>query len=196
MKNGASIKNGTINHTGNTAAIKAWNVDAIEDVVINVTPTDGKVKGGIVIQSGADSQIGLLKNVTITGATNGIETYECGWTDETPAIVAMENVNIDATDTGIILSAHIGKATKCQIKGANYGINMHLKGEFKIGIELEECTVTGTTASIWGHDEVGISNTTNCSCTLTYDAATVLNGPFVWDFEEECQSVVTLNQPL
>ena len=195
LKNGASIKNGVINHTGNTAAIKAWNVDAIEDVVINVTPTDGKVKGGIVIQSGADSYIASLKNVTITGATNGIETYNCGWTDETPAIGSMENVTIDTTDTGILLSAHIGKATNCQIKGANYGINMHLKGEYKVGIELENCKVEGATASIWGHDEKGISNTNNCSLTLTYDAATVLTGPFVWDFEEECQGVVTLNRP-
>ena len=195
LKNGATIKNGTINHTGNTAAIKAWNVDAIENVTINVTPTDGKTKGGIVLQSGADTQIRSIKNVTITGVTNGIETYNCGWTDETPAIVSMENVTIDATDAGLLLTAHIGKATNCNIKGANYGINMHLKGEFKVGIELENCVVTGSTASIWGHDEKGISNTKNCSCFLTYDAATTLNGPFVWDFEEECQSVVTLNKP-
>ena len=195
MKNGASIKNGTINHAGNTAAIKAWNVGAIENVIINVTPTDGKVKGGIVIQSGADSHIASIKNVTITGATNGIETYNCGWTDETPAIGTMENVTINATDIGILLSAHIGKATNCQIKGANYGINMHLKGEYKVGIELENCTVTGATASIWGHDEKGISNTNNCSLTLTYDATTTFDGPFIWDFEEECQSVVTLNKP-
>ena len=195
LKNGATIKNGTINHTGNTAAIKAWNVESIENVTINVTPTDGKVKGGIVIQEGADNHIALIKNVTITGATNGIETFRCGLTDNTPAIGAMENVNIDATDTGILLSAHIGKATNCNIKGANYGINMHLKGEYRVGIELENCTVEGTTASIWGHDEKGISNTNNCSLTLTYDAATTLTGPFVWDFEEECQSVVTLNSP-
>ena len=195
LKNGATIKNGTINHTGNTAAIKAWNVESIENVTINVTPTDGKVKGGIVIQEGADNHIALIKNVTITGATNGIETFRCGLTDNTPAIGAMENVNIDATDTGILLSAHIGKATNCNIKGANYGINMHLKGEYRVGIELENCTVEGTTASIWGHDEKGISNTNNCSLTLTYDAATKLVGRFVWDFEDECKSVVTLNSP-
>ena len=193
LKNGASIKNGTINHTGNTAAIKAWNVESIENVTINVTPTDGKVKGGIVIQSGADSRIGTLKNVTISGTTNGIETYNCGWTDDTPAIDYMENVTIDATDTGILLSAHIGKAKNCSIKGANYGINMHLKGEYKVGIELDSCTVTGAEAALWGHDEKGISNTNNCSLTLTYDAETVFNGPFIWDFEDECKSVVTLN---
>ena len=195
LKGGPSIVNGTINHTGNTAAIKAWNVGTFENLTINVTPTEGKVKGGIVLQSGAESQVGAIKNVTITGATNGIETYNCGWTDETPAIVSMENVNIDATGTGILLSAHIAKAKDCQIKGANYGINMHLKGEFKVGIALENCTVTGDTASIWGHDEKGISNTNNCSLSLSYDAATTLNGPFIWDFEDECLGVVTLNRP-
>jgi hypothetical protein len=72
---------------------------------------------------------------------------------------------------------------------------MHLKGEYKVGIDLEGCAVEGTTASIYAWDEKGISNTNNCSLTLTYDAATTLTGPFVWDFEEECQSVVTLNRP-
>ena len=195
LKGGPSIVNGTINHTGNTAAIKAWNVGTFENLTINVTPTEGKVKGGIVLQSGAESQVGAIKNVTITGATNGIETYNCGWTDETPAIVYMENVNIDATDTGILLSAHIAKAKDCQIKGENYGIKMHLKGQFRVEVDLENCVVEGETASIYAWDEKGISNTNNCSLTLTYDAATTLVGPFVWDFEEECQGVVTLNRP-
>ncbi len=35
--------NGTINHTGNTAAIKAYQVGKIENVVINVTETAGKI---------------------------------------------------------------------------------------------------------------------------------------------------------
>lgn len=49
-KGGCSIKNGTINHTGNTAAIKAFQVEAIENVTVNVTETAGKTKGGIVVQ--------------------------------------------------------------------------------------------------------------------------------------------------
>lgn len=196
LKNGASIKNGTINHTGNTAAVKAWQVEAIENVTINVTPTDGKVKGGIVVQSGSETYIGSIKNVTITGTTNGIETYNCGWSNrEKPVIGYMENVNIDATDTGILLSAPIGTAKKCNIKGANYGINMHLKGEFKVEISLEDCVVTGEVYGIWAHDEKGISNTNNCSLTLTYDDKTVINGGLNWDFEEECKGVITLNQP-
>ena len=73
---------------------------------------------------------------------------------------------------------------------------MHLKGVFAAGLELENCKVEGTTASIYAWDEKGISNTSG-SLVLTYDAATKdkLVGPFVWDFEDECKSVVTLNCP-
>lgn len=196
LKNGASIKNGTVNHTGNTAAIKAFQVDAIENVTINVTETAGKTKGGIVIQSGAETYIGSLKNVTITGATNGIETYNCGNSDRAKMVIgSMENVNIDATHTGILLSAPIGKVTNCNIKGAEIGINMLLKGEYKVSIELVDSVVTGAKAGIWAHDEVGIPNTTNCSLTLTYDAKTIINGGLEWDFEDECQSVIKLNAP-
>ena len=201
LKNGASIKNGTINHTGNTAAIKAFQIGSIENVTINVTPTDGKVKGGIVIQSGAgeaETYIESLKNVTITGTTNGIETYNCGDTGRAkPVIGSMENVVIDATDTGILLCAPIGTASNCDIKGGRYGINMHLKGEYTVEIDLANCTVTGGEAGIWAHDEKGISNTKNCSLSLNYDAATVINkgtaGDLVWDFEYECLNVVKLN---
>ena len=195
IKNGGSIKNGTINHTGNTAAIKAFQVGTIENVTINVTPTDGKVKGGIVVQSGDDKYIDAIKNVTITGATNGIETYNCGGSNRSkPAIGLMENVVIDATDTGISLSATIGKAVNCTIKGAKYGINMLLKGEYAVHIELENCTVNGSVAGIWAHDEKGISNTNNCSLVLTIDQATTIESDLIWDFEDECQSVITLNK--
>jgi hypothetical protein len=71
---------------------------------------------------------------------------------------------------------------------------MHLKGVFAVGLELEDCDVVGTKASIYAYDEKGISNTSG-SLTLTYDAATTLVGPFIWDFEDECKSVVTLNRP-
>ena len=196
VKNGGSIKNGTINHTSTVAAVKAWQAESIENVTIKVTPISGKVIGGIVLQAGADTYINSIKNVTISGTTNGIETYNCGWTGrENLVIGSMENVNIDATDTGILLSAPVGTAKNCNIKGTNYGINMHLKGEFTVAITLEDCDVTGGTAALWAHDEKGIDNHNNCSLTLTYDAKTVFNGNFVWDFEEECKEVVTLNAP-
>ena len=73
---------------------------------------------------------------------------------------------------------------------------MKLKGVFDVGLELEKCIVEGNTASIYADDEKGISNTSG-SFTLTYDKDTKdkLNGPFIWDFEDECKSVVTLNKP-
>ena len=62
LKNGASINNGTINHTGNTVAIKAFNVGAIENVTINTTcATANKTITGIAIQQGG--HVGTIKDV-------------------------------------------------------------------------------------------------------------------------------------
>lgn len=196
LNNGASIKNGTINHTKTVAAIKVLGtIGSIEDVTINVTPIEGKVITGIQVVN-ANKSIESIKNVTITGATQGIEVKDCSPSAQTtPAIGLLENVTIDATDTGMIVNGYIGKMKNCDIKGANIGINMLLKGEYKVALDLEDCTVTGGEAGIWAHDEKGISNTTNCSLTLTYDAETVINGGLKWDFEEECESVITLKAP-
>ena len=72
---------------------------------------------------------------------------------------------------------------------------MMLNGEFDVALELENCNVTGGTAAIYAHVEVGISNIKNCFLSLTYDSAAVLNGGLKWKFEEECKHVVTLNAP-
>ena len=196
LNNGASIKNGTINHTKTIAAIKVLGeIGSIEDVTINVTPIAGKVITGIQVVNPGKS-IETIKNVTITGVTQGIEVKDCSpSTKTTPAIGVLENVTVDATDTGMIVNGYIGTMKNCNIKGANLGINMLLKGEYKVALTLEKCTVTGAKAGIWAHDEVGISNTTNCSLSLTYDANTIINGGLEWDFEDECQSVIKLNAP-
>ena len=196
LKNGASIKNGTINHTKTVAAIKVLGeIGSIEDVTINVTPIEGKVITGIQVVN-AGKSIESIKNVTITGASQGIEVKDCSPSAKTtPAIGVLENVTVDATDTGMIVNGYIGTMKNCNIKGANIGINMLLKGEYRVEAELNNCVVTGGKAGIWAHDEVGISNTTNCSLTLTYDAETAINGGLEWDFEDECQSVITLNAP-
>ena len=189
-KGGCSIKNGTINHIGNTAAIKAFQVEAIENVVINVTETAGKVKGGIVIQEGANCYVGSIKNVTINGATNGIETYRCGARNDL-AIGSMENVVINVTDTGIALSAPVGTVTNCTINGAKIGINAYLYGPYSVTIDLVESTVGGATA-IYAHDEVGKTNPG--SLTITYDEATVINGAITEEFETEVQDRVSVSQ--
>ncbi|MBP3322005.1 MAG: hypothetical protein J6M12_06595 [Clostridia bacterium] len=172
LKNGASIVNGTINHTGNTAAIKAFQVEKIENVVINVTETAGKTKGGIVVQSG-ESSIGSIKNVTIIGATNGIE---CNHSAGTLAIGSMENVKIDATANGIFLNGAgvIGKISNCEIKGGNIGINAYLANLWHISLNIENSKITGGTTGIDIWDE-GQTNT-GSTVTFNYDAESVFAG--------------------
>lgn len=195
MKNGASLKNGTIDVKSNIAAIRAFDVGSIEDVTINITPkATEKVATGIAVQNGG--YVGTIKNVTITGATQGIEVGKGAKVD------IIENASVQAVSNGskagtalIINAGYVGKAVNCSFKGEVYGVHMMLNGEFTVGLDLEKSTVTGGEAGIYAHDEVGISNTTNCSLKLTYDAETVINGGLVWEFEDECKSVVTLNAP-
>ena len=194
IKDGASIKNGHIVHTSTVAAIKAFNVGSIENVTIETTcATAGKTVTGIAIQQGG--YVGAIKNVTINGVSQGIEVgYQA-------TVDLVENTTVDMATNGtangigmVINGGKVGLAKDSTFKGAAYGVTMHLKGVFAVGLELENCKVEGVTASIYAWDEKGISNTSG-SLVLTYDAATTLTGPFVWDFEEECQGVVTLNRP-
>ena len=194
IKDGASIKNGHIVHTSTVAAIKAFNVGSIENVTIETTcATAGKTVTGIAVQQGATVE--SIKNVTINGVSQGIEVgYQA-------TVDLVENTTVDMATNGtangigmVINGGKVGLAKDSTFKGAAYGVTMHLKGVFAVGLELENCKVEGVTASIYAWDEKGISNTSG-SLVLTYDAATTLTGPFVWDFEEECQGVVTLNRP-
>ena len=194
LKNGATIKNGTITHVGNTAAIKAFNGSSVENVTINATcATADKTVTGIAVQQGANVE--SIKNVTINGVSQGIEVGYQATVGLIENAVVNESNNGTAKGIGLVINGgKVGKAKDCTFKGETYGITMHLKGVFAAGLELENCRVEGTTASIYAWDEKGISNTSG-SLVLTYDAATTLTGPFVWDFEDECKSVVTLNKP-
>ena len=172
-KGGCSIMNGTINHVGNTAAIKAFQVNEIKNVTINVTQTAGKTKGGIVVQNG-DSSIGSIKNVTINGATNGIECYRS--TNEL-AIGSMKNVKINATANGIFLNGagRIGTISNCKISGGNIGINAYLANLWHISLDIKESEISGGTGSgidIW--DE-GATNT-GSTVTFNYDAVSKFVG--------------------
>lgn len=182
LKNGASIVNGTIKHTGNTAAIKAFQASKIENVIINVTETVGKIKGGIVVQEGAGCYVGSIKNVTINGATNGIETYRCGHRTDL-AIGSMENVTINAIDTGISLSAPIGEVKNCTIKGAKIGVNAYLYGPYSVTADFINCVIEGADADIYAHDEVGKTNPG--SITVTYDSVMSLGLNVISEIEAE-----------
>ena len=173
LKGGASIINGTINHTGNTAAIKAFAVDKIEDVTINVTATEGKIKGDIVVQNNSDNYVNTIKNVTITGATNGIECY-CSI--KNPAIGTIENIKIDATENGIWLNGAgvIGKISNSEIKGGNIGINAYVANLWNIALDIENSTISGGVSGIDIWDEA--ETNTGSTVTLIYDDATTFKG--------------------
>ena len=194
LKNGASIVNGTIEHTSTVAAIKAFNVGTIENVTIKATcGTADKTITAIAVQQGG--HVGTIKNVTIEGVSQGIEVGYQATVDLIESVTVEEHTNGTANGIGLVINGgKVGKAKNCTFKGDAYGVTMHLKGVFNVGLELENCKVEGATASIYAWDEKGISNTSG-SLNLTYDSATTLTGPFVWDFEEECQSVVTLSRP-
>ncbi len=155
LKGNCTLKNGTLVHKGAVAAIKAWNVTALEDLVIEAIKTDAKYPiGGIVVQNVATNRIDTIKNVTIKGAglTNGIETYNCG--DATQNVIgSMENVKIDAKGTGMLISAPCGTATNCDIKGGVSGIEIWIKGTYSATLTLDNCTVTGGKQAVYAHDE-------------------------------------------
>ena len=195
LKNGASIANGTVDVDTNVAAIRAFNAGSIKNVTINVAPkaTD-KVTTGIAVQEGG--HVGTIENVTITGASQGIEVYKGATVD------LIDNVNVEAVSNGTasgtalqINAGSVGKAVDSTFDGEAYGVHMMLNGENHVALELEDCEVSGGTCGIYAHDEKGISNTTNCSLTLTYGTDTDITGGTNFDFEDECKSVVTLNIP-
>lgn len=101
----------------------------------------------------------------------------------------MENVTIDATNTGILLSAPIGTVKNCNIEGDAIGINMYLYGPYSVSIDLVNSTVSGATG-IYAHDEVGKTNPG--SLTLTYDAETVITNGITQEFEDEVLDRVTV----
>lgn len=186
-KGGCSIKNGTINYTKTNAAIKVWDVKSIEDVTIIATPQANSTIGGIVIQSNSVG-VDLIKNVTIKGVTNGIETYLCGNASE-PVIARMETVNIDATKNGMIISAPVGDIVNCVIKGAETGMWMQLKGTYNVSANLINCSVTGQTG-IYAFDE---SYNNPGTFVLNYDEQTVINGGVVTSFSGEDNERITIN---
>ena len=175
VKNGPTIKNGTIVHASNTAAIKVWNAAAFEDLVIDVQGKGdaNKTIGGIVLQESSATRVDSIKDVTIKGdaLTNGIETYNCGNATEN-VIGSMENVSIDAQGTGMLISAPCGTATDCTIKGGVSGIEIWIKGTYSASLDLVNCDVYGGEQAVYAHDEFKDGVVNLGTLTLTADAQT------------------------
>ena len=193
LKNGASIKNGAIDIKSNVAAIRAFNVGSIENVTIKITPkaTD-KVVTAIAIQNGG--HVGSIKNVTIEGATQGIEVgYQA-------KVDVIENTTVKAVSNGtkagnalVINGGAVGTAVGCTFDGDTYGVYMKLKGVIDVTLELDSCTVKGGTSALKAEDEVGADNGHCSTLTLTYDEETVFNGNVELVFEDEAKPAVTVN---
>ncbi len=163
LKNGASLKNGSVQHVGTVAAIKVWQAESIEDVTVILDGKSGSGNAitGISVQEGSNTYIGSLKNVKVisTGENktyNGIETYNCGGRTDY-AIGSMENVTVDVNGTALLLSAPAGTATNCSFKGGVCGINAHLKGAYNVSLKLVNCTVEGPVA-VQAWDEPNLTN--------------------------------------
>lgn len=192
LKNGASLVNGTVTHTSAVAAIKAWNAGTIENVTINITTENASNHiTGIAVQEGESNGVDVIKDVTITGASQGIEVKYGSYVN------LLDNVKITAKTIGkegtalMVDAGKIGKAVNCEFNGDVYGVHMWLRGEYDVALELEKCAVTGQTA-LYAHDEAGVSNTTNCSLTLSVDGETTFSGAVTKSFEDECSGVVTI----
>lgn len=158
LSNGATLKNGTIEHKGTVAGIKVWGANSIENVEVVLSGVSGNNNAitGISVQNG-NSYIKSMKNVTVTSTGtnvvyNGIETYNCGDRSDY-AIGSMTNVKVDVNGTALVLSAPAGTASGCIFKGGVYGINAHLKGTYSVSLNLVDCQVIGETAGIYASDE-------------------------------------------
>ena len=168
VKGGATVKNGTIVHASNTAAIKVWNAAAFEDLVIDVQGKGdaNKTIGGIVLQEGSTTHVGSIQNVTIQGAalTNGIETYNCG-NAEDPVIDSLDNVTINAIGTAMLISAPVNTANNCTFTGGQNAIELWIKGSYNASLNLNSCTVVG---GVYAHDEFkdGVVNSGTLQLTV------------------------------
>lgn len=181
MKNGCSIINGTIIFQGRIAAIKAWNVDRIENITIDCTydaSAGYRTIGGIVVQESATAHINTIKDVTIKGVglTNGIQTYRCGNATE-PVIGVMENVTIDSREYGMNISAPVGTLKNCAINGDISGIYAWSNNRaWTTTLTFENCQIEGGSQamSIDGNEGGLVNISADKNTTLTTEGENVI----------------------
>lgn len=137
----ASVINGTLLHKGNTCAIKAYEVDRLEDLTIIVESARSDT-GGVSLRNHntmGKAHINTIKNVKMIGTGNyGIETLGQGDSANPtkPAIDLIENVEIDSMKYGIDLSASIGTIKNSIISGSQSGIAIKNANGFVVAINL------------------------------------------------------------
>ena len=181
MKNGCSIINGTIIFQGRIAAIKAWNVDRIENITIDCTydaSAGYRTIGGIVVQESSTACINTIKDVTIKGVglTNGIQTYRCGSATE-PVIGVMENVTIDSREYGMNISAPVGTLKNCTINGDISGIHAWSNNRaWTTTLTFENCQIEGGSQamSIDGNEGGLVNISADKNTTLTTEGENVI----------------------
>lgn len=150
-KGNCSIVNGKYIYNGNVAAIRAWAVKSIEDLEIVVNPAPNKTTTGIALQEGSSTYVESIKNVKISGASQGIELLRI---TTNPAFGVIDNVKIDATNIGLTVVSAIGGTVKnSNISGDNIGINLYRTGNYSVGLTVENSKVSGETLAVYVHDE-------------------------------------------
>ena len=138
----ASVINGTLLHKGNTCAIKAYEVDRLEDLTIIIESAKSNT-GGVSLRDHntmGKAHINTIKNVKMIGTGNyGIETYGKGdpANKTRPVIDLIENVEIDSITYGLDLSASIGKIKNSVISGSQSGISIKNSNDFSVTINFE-----------------------------------------------------------
>ena len=190
LKGGASLVNGTVRQNGTVAAIKATDVEKIENVTIELIPSKSdRVTTGIAVQQ--YGSVGTIRNVTVTGASQGIEVPYGAHVDLIEDVTVTASANGSKPGYGMVINGgSVDKVINSSITGDDYGIEMHLKGICDVSLVLENCEVTGGTAGIYAWDEN--KNNTN-SLTLNYDDATVINGGVTTDFSASVLPNVSIN---
>ena len=137
----ASVINGTVKHTGKTCAIKAYEVDRLEDLII-IIESEATNTGGVSLRDHntiGKAHINVIKNVKMIGTGNyGIETYGKGdpANKTRPVIDLIENVEIDSITYGLDLSASIGTIKNSVISGSKSGISIKNSNDFSVTINF------------------------------------------------------------
>jgi hypothetical protein len=166
-----ALINGTIVHTGSVNAVKVYNADRVEDLVIECTNTTAVYAiAAIAIQNSGAPHLNLIKNVELKGDGLDVGIEAAPGSTTGTVIDAIENVTISAGTTGMWIYAPVGTVKNCTISGTESGIKLHVANAGNNpSVTLQDCDVTGGTQALLV-DDSGNNGTMNIST----DSATTL----------------------